>query len=131
MISKLNYLKSIGCEIKKSEIVPGEFSDVIYTKDGLYVGHSDIDNCIVDIIYKHRLVDLGTVKTGTVVCIGFSPEKQEWFGWSHRGVTHYKIGDEIKPNDVCCSDGEIKAGFKCKTLEDCKKCALAAAESLS
>ena len=55
--------------------------------------------------------------------IGFSEKEQKWYGWSHRAISGYGIGDVIKKSNVMCSkygSGKVKPGFKCKTLEDCK-----------
>lgn len=32
-----------------------------------------------------------------VCCIGWSPENQKWYGWSHRAIYGFGIGSECKP----------------------------------
>ena len=27
--------------------------------------------------------------------VGFSPKDQKWYGWSHRAVTGFKVGDKL------------------------------------
>lgn len=131
MISKLNYLKSIGCIVKKEQIIPGKYGDVIRTPDGSYVAHADIDDGIINIIYKNKLTDLQAITPGKAVCIGFCPSENGWAGWSHRAYYIFKIGHTTKQGDCCCSDGEIQPGFVCETLDDCKKCAIAFAKSIA
>lgn len=44
-----------------------------------------------------------------VCSIGFSEKDQKWFGWSHRALFGFKIGDTVKNGDC---------GYKSKTIED-------------
>ena len=52
---------------------------------------------------------------------GFSEESQTWYGWSHRAIFGFKIGDKIFEEDF----GDDKTKFDqhgskpCKTLDDC------------
>lgn len=59
--------------------------------------------------------------------LGFSEKEQKWYGWSHRAIHGFGIGDEM----LEIYPYETKHGKKCKTIEDCKKAAKAFAESVS
>lgn len=59
--------------------------------------------------------------------VGFSEKEQKWYGWSHRASHGFGIGDVAKE----CHPTGTKEGNKCKTLEDCKKAAIAFANSVS
>lgn len=59
--------------------------------------------------------------------LGFSEKEQKWYGWSHRAIQGFGIGDEA----VECYPEETKKGPKCKNLEDCKRAAKKFAESVS
>ena len=59
--------------------------------------------------------------------VGFSEKEQKWYGWSHRAYHGFGIGDTAKE----CYPTGTKKGNKCKTLEDCKKAAIAFANSVS
>lgn len=65
--------------------------------------------------------------------LGFSEKEQKWYGWSHRAVCGFKVGDKIFEADY--GDDETpftKHGSKeCKTLDDCKKAAKAFADYVS
>jgi len=77
--------------------------------------------------------------------IGFSEDEQKWYGWSHRAIYGFKIGDVVKKGDLTAESGWIdgkapngrtnpyplKVGFKAKTLEDAKKIAIAFASAVS
>lgn len=66
----------------------------------------------------------------SVSTIGFSPKDKKWYGWSHRAIYGFKVGDKIFEPDY----GDDKTPFNqhgskdCKTLEDCKKAARAFAD---
>ena len=80
-----------------------------------------------------------------VCSIGFCDKEQRWYGWSHRAIFGFGVGDVVKEGDCCASSGwteeylaehpgENKAlpiGFKAETLEDAKRMAIAFAESVS
>lgn len=80
-----------------------------------------------------------------VACIGFSESQQGWLGWSHRACFFFKIGYVVKEGSSCTETGwledyakqhpekcfNLPVGFTCKTLDDCRKCAIAYAMALS
>lgn len=64
-------------------------------------------------------------------CIGFSEKEQKWYGWSHRAIYGFKIGDKCKDGDLGVGDGyTFKDGDKLKTLDDCKQRAIDFAASV-
>lgn len=77
--------------------------------------------------------------------IGFCPREQKWYGWSHRAMYGFGIGDVVSEGDCCASSGwteeylkdhpeerlYLDVGFEAKTLDDAKKMAVAFAESVS
>ena len=63
--------------------------------------------------------------------LGFSEKEQKWYGWSHRAIHGFKVGDVCK--DSQCGVGEgytFKDGDKLKTLDDCKQRAIDFAKSI-
>lgn len=80
-----------------------------------------------------------------VASIGWSPSQQKWYGWSHRALYGFKIGDTVKEGDCCASSGytdeyladhpeenrALPVGFTAKSLDDCRRMAEAFAESVS
>ena len=80
-----------------------------------------------------------------VACIGYSPEQGGWIGWSHRGWNIFKPGYVVEEGDLCTTTGYIDSyakehpdrcfnlpvGFKCETLEDCRRCAIAYAMAVA
>ena len=84
-------------------------------------------------------------KRGRTCSIGFCEQEQKWYGWSHRAVCGFGIDDVVKEGDCCASSGwtdeylaehpekdqSLPVGFRAKTLGDCKKMAIAFAESVS
>lgn len=74
---------------------------------GLYIGTArDARN----LCKKYGIRQLqGRTKESQVCSIGFNPETQRWFGWSHRAIASFGIGDSIEGHEPA------------KTLEDAKK----------
>jgi hypothetical protein len=80
-----------------------------------------------------------------VCSIGFSEAEQKWYGWSHRAIFGFGIGDTVREGDCCASSGwteewlaehpeddeSLPVGFQAKTLDDAKRMAIAFAESVS
>lgn len=73
----------------------------------------------------------------SVHSIGWSEKEQKFYGWSHRAIYGFKIGDEMKKGMCGVEDPKypskysLPIGFKSKTKEDCKKMAMAFADSVS
>lgn len=95
-----------------------------YQIDGKhYAGLPIEESAHQDFLKKHGIKTVGEDS------IGFSEDEQKWYGWSHRAIYGFGIGYEVKEGDVVA--GDLEVGFKCKTLDDCKKVAKAFAEGVS
>ncbi len=80
-----------------------------------------------------------------VCSIGFCEGEQKWFGWSHRAIFGFGVGDVVKDGDCCATSGwteeylaehpeedvSLPIGFKAANLDDAKRMAVAFAESVS
>lgn len=121
-------------------------SDVIvssaYTPDGKYIGNSkDAHFLVVKKGIKPELSD----PTHNVCSIGFCEKEQKWYGWSHRAIYGFGVGDTVKKGDCTASSGytdeyltehpeddtSLPVGFKAKDLVDAKRMAMAFASSVS
>lgn len=66
---------------------------------------------------------------GHNVCsIGFSTRDGKWYGWSHRAIHGYAVGDEFKQGKI---GFDILPGFQAECLEDAKLMAMIFAEDVS
>lgn len=119
------------------------------TPEGYYIGSSR---------WAHRLIVKRGIKPeprtppcpsanggkGRTCSIGFCEQEQKWYGWSHRALYGFGIGDMVSEGDCCAESGwtdeylqehpedtSLPVGFIAKTLDDAKKmaCAFAAAVS--
>jgi hypothetical protein len=111
-----------------------------YNANGDYIG----DPRIARMLAKRGISPEKSDKKHNVCSIGYSEKDGKWYGWSHRAISGFKIGDKVKRGDCTASSGwteeylkehpeENKAlpiGFTAKTLEDAKKMAIAFAESV-
>ena len=81
---------------------------------------------------------------GRTCSIGFCEREQKWYGWSHRAICGFGLDDVVKEGSCCASSGwtdeylvghpeedlSLPVGFRAKTLEDCKRMAIAFADSV-
>ena len=116
------------------------------TQDGDYIGDEDTAKMLCDqrgiLPRPMRDKDVGT---GAICSIGFCDKEQKWYGWSHRAIYGFGIGDEVKEGDCAASSGwtddylaanpdadwSLPVGFKAQSLADAKRIAQAFAESVS
>jgi hypothetical protein len=119
----------------------------IENRFGHYVG----DERFGFFLYKNGIIDpeispsLPGCDPHKVCSIGWCASEQKWYGWSHRAICGFKLGDVVKEGDCTNSPGvtaeclkdhpgwdlSLPIGFEAKTLEDCKRMAIAFAESVS
>jgi len=80
-----------------------------------------------DNIKKYNITKCGPGSTG------FDEEKEIWYGWSHRAVVGFKIGDKIFEPDFGDDDTLFSEhGSKdIKTLDDAKLSAIAFSKYVS
>jgi len=129
----------------------GFYMPSVYNQYGQYVG--DIDNLkqLLDkgIIPELKPSSLAKVNSGDkhpyTCSIGKSIKDGKWYGWSHRAIYGFEIGDKVKEGDCTASSGwteeyikdhpeedlSLPVGFEAKTEEDCKRMAIAFADSVS
>lgn len=128
----IDWLISNGCVITAD--------GTVRTKNGDYVTLSTLDKePIAEFIYNHKLTDLQSISgavNGTYGCavgIGFNKLEQKWYGFTHRGFGSFGIGFVAQKDYAICNTGtqyHVPIGFVCKTLDDCKRCAIAMSDYL-
>lgn len=111
------------------------------TPDGSYIGNSRRAFRLC----QKRGIKPELADPGDNVCsIGFSEREQKWYGWSHRAMWGFGIGDVAEEGDCCTESGfvpeyaaehpeldkTVPVGFEAKTLDDAKRMAIAFAESV-
>ena len=109
------------------EGVPPTFmARVAYTPSGDYIGMSR---------FAYRLCKLRGVapekrSPDHCVCsIGFCEKEQKWYGWSHRAIFGFGVGHVVEEGN--CTAESMPVGFEAKNLDDCRRLAVAFAESVS
>ena len=119
----------------------GCWMTVAYTHNGDYMGDSKTAHrlCV-----KRGIAPEKRTPQSNVCSIGYSKKRKKWYGWSHRAICGFKIGDIVKEGDCCATSGwtdeylkdhpdeaVLPIGFIAKTKEDTKKMAIAFASSVS
>lgn len=94
------------------------------TPEGHYIGDS---GRAYQLIVKRGIKPEKVASNHSVCSVGFSEREQRWYGWSHRAIYGFKMGDTFKVSDP---DGVVTTSTLA-TLEDCKREAVAFAASVS
>lgn len=97
-----------------------------YTPKGEYIGSSATAHYLC---VKRNITPTLKTSKSNVCSIGFCSPEQKWYGWSHRAIYGFGVGDVINNDDVVASVFPI--GYKIKTIEDAKKVAIAFADGVS
>ena len=118
--------------IKDDRLDKKRFMKSCYSKqDGSYIG---LPENILIYLNKGITEFYKTKSSDKVASIGFAPEKQKWYGWSHRAICGFGIGAIVKKGDCVRESGWIEdcpkyeedektkpeIGFTALTLDDCK-----------
>lgn len=82
-----------GYEIKQ-QIVGDDFTtiEVAYTLDGHYIGEPAFADKLVA---KMGIAPELAKPTNKVCSIGFCEKNRKWYGWSHRAIVGFGLGDKL------------------------------------
>lgn len=114
----------------------------VYNKDNKYVGNLEDFKTLVK---KYGITKFETYNNNNICSIGFNEKENRWYGWSHRAIHSFGVGDEVKEHDLTNTSGYIDSyikehpekdlslpvGFKAKNLEDAKRMAIAFADAVA
>ena len=135
-------MKALHGDKKAFDSLP-DFNYVLSTVDNTYIGDEDTFNLLMS---KFNITYFrGISKDSKSSSIGFSGFTQEWFGWSHRAIHGFKIGDVVSEGDITATSGyddeyllqhpwenrALPVGFTAYTLNDAKRMAKAFADAVS
>lgn len=96
-VQKVIHYKA-GYEVRHELVNGKEFGTIdtliksAYTSDGLYIGDPKMAHWLVA---KRGIKPELRTETSQTCSIGFSEQQQKWFGWSHRGICGFGIGDKL------------------------------------
>ena len=113
-----------------------------YTPKGDYIGDKRTAHLLCS---KYGIKPEKRTPSSKVCSIGFSEKDGKWYGWSHRAICGFKIGDVVKKGDCTNSSGftdeyltehpeedrSLPVGFTARAIEDTRTMAVAFAESVS
>lgn len=135
-----------GYEVRTEMVSMGDDTPIemksAYNMKGHYIGSS---------VWGHRLVQLRGVMPElshpdhNVCSVGFCEREHKWYGWSHRAMYGFGIGDEVQEGSACAESGWIEeyliehpdadrslpVGFHAESLDDCRRMAVAFADAVS
>lgn len=114
--------------------------ETAYNPAGQYIGDPET----AEFLCVKKGIAPELMGAGKVCSIGFCEKDQKWFGWSHRAIFGFGVGDEVAEGDCCASSGwtdeylaehpeadtSLPVGFRATTLDDARRMAVAFAESV-
>jgi len=119
----------------------GCWMTVAYTHNGDYLGDS---KTAYRLCVKRGIAPEKRTSKSNICSIGYSKKGKKYYGWSHRAIYGFKIGDVVKEGDCCATSGwtdeylkdhpdenVLPVGFIAKTKEDTRRMAIAFASSVS
>lgn len=134
-------------EVRWENIPGGDDTDEMW-----YAVYSRIDSGYVGTpedayrLMQQGIVDVQKSEPKDNVCsIGLNPNTKKWYGWSHRAMHGFGVGDVVKEGDCCASSGyteeylhehpdedeSLPVGFRAENMADAKRMAIAFADSVS
>lgn len=120
--------------------------EIARTIDGAYIGTVGAAKFLVEERGIVPELAPNSIKEADHPCsIGFCVDEQKWYGWSHRAICGFGIGDIVDGPDHCCAqsgwtqeylaehpeaDLSLPVGFEAKTVDDAKRMAITFADSV-
>lgn len=92
--------------------------------DGCYIG----DEKTAKMLAKKGISPERPNETCDVCCIGYSEDDKKWYGWSHRAIKGFGIGDKA---ETLSPWGSKSSSKKIETDEEAKRAAIDFADSVS
>ena len=120
-----------------------DFVYYISNVDGGYIGTEQDYKFLVE---NKGLILIQKAEARNNTCsIGYNPEENKWYGWSHRAICGFTIGDTVGEHDITATSGltdeyriqhpeedmSLPVGYKAKDLNGAKRMAIAYADAVS
>ncbi len=94
----MEFINSVAI-IQESNIPDSDSKIYVSKKDGSYLTHVGMEKDRPKTLLKKGITENLHSNNGSTVCIGFNPEEQKWYGWSHRAIFGFGIGSTCKKGD--------------------------------
>ena len=97
-----------------------------YTPSGDYIGNKKTAHFLCS---KRGIAPEKRTPDSNVCSIGFSATDGRWYGWSHRAICGFGVGDTVSRGD--CTEEYLPLGYTATTTDECREMAAAFARSVS
>lgn len=92
-------VSKFGYEVREESVTYSEHEEPmvmvsVYSPKGDYIGDRDTVKMLIK-EYGINQFEAHEGSTSRVVAMGYSPKSMRWYGWSHRAVAGFTIGDKI------------------------------------
>ena len=135
----VDYLKFSMNESKRIQLK--KFIEQNFTKRGDYVFpkdgnskcslHQEYDKGLLRFFAEHGITKIMSAYGNDVPSLGYSDSEKKWYGWSHRAIYGFKVGDKIKKGTCGYEEMKKKGLLNIKTEDQAKEVAKIFAEDVS
>ena len=138
----LQYLGSPEALLEaKKRVQVKKFIEQNFTKKGDYVFpkdgnskcclHQEYDKGLLRFFAEHGITKIMSVYGNEVPSLGYSASEKKWYGWSHRAIYGFKVGDKIKKGTCGYEEMKKRGLLNIKTEDQAKEVAKIFAEDVS
>ena len=138
----LQYLSSTEALLEaKKRVQVKKFIEQNFTKRGDYVFpkdgnskcslHQEYDKGLLRFFAEHGITKIMSAFGNNVPSLGYSASEEKWYGWSHRAIYGFKVGDKIKKGTCGYEEMKKRGLLNIKTEEQAKEVAKVFAEDVS
>ena len=92
------FINSIG-DVRKSDIPDDDGEIYVSWIDGSYITRVGMEDHVKFLLKRGITEQIQSNDGGGSACIGFNPEEQKWYGWSHRAMYGFGVGSTCKKGD--------------------------------
>lgn len=107
--------------------------DYVFPKDGnsKCCLHQEYDKGLLRFFAEHGITKIMSAYGNEVPSLGYSASEKKWYGWSHRAIYGFKVGDKIKKGTCGYEEMKKRGLLNIKTEEQAKEVAKIFAEDVS
>lgn len=133
LLETIQYLDDSVINESKKRILLKKFIEENFTKKGELISpkdgnskctlHPEYDKNLLRFLAEHGITKIMSAYGNDVPSLGYSASEEKWYGWSHRAIYGFKVGDKIKKGTCGYEKMKEKGLLNIKTLEQAKEVA--------
>ena len=141
LLETIQYLDNSVINESKKRVQHKKFIEENFDKKGEYIYpkdgntkcsfHPEYDKSLLRFLAEHGITKIMSAYGNDVPSLGYSASEEKWYGWSHRAIYGFKVGDKIKKGTCGYEKMKEKKLLNIKTLEQAKEVAKIFADAVA